>query len=58
MCQPDKHVSFHKLSGLWHARIMTHGVKESLGYYRSPEDAHAAYVAAATIKHGKFARSR
>jgi HNH endonuclease len=45
------------VSGLWHATIMTEGTRQSLGYYRSPEAAHAAYTAAAIEQHGQFARA-
>lgn len=39
-------VSKHKASGLWHARIRAGGVTTSLGYHRTPEAAHEAYVTA------------
>lgn len=38
--------SMHKASGLWHAKIKTAGRVTSLGYHKTPEEAHAAYVEA------------
>lgn len=32
------------------------GKKRSLGFYRTPQEAHAAYAAAARTHHGEFAR--
>jgi hypothetical protein len=37
--------SLHKASGLWRARI-TVGKEICLGYYKTPEAAHAAYITA------------
>ncbi len=39
-------VSLHKASKLWHARIQVRGVVTSLGYHKTAEAAHAAYVVA------------
>lgn len=51
-----KGVSLHRLSGLWRARIFANGKAFMLGYFKSPEEAHAAYVTAAPHYHGAFAR--
>jgi hypothetical protein len=37
--------SLHKFSGLYIARIRVSGVVHSLGYYKTPEEAHQAYLA-------------
>lgn len=42
---------FHKKSGLFQARIRVDGKSRSLGYFKNPEDASAAYVAAKRILH-------
>lgn len=52
-----KGVTFHKASGKWHAKIWKDQKEISLRYYNTPEEAHAAYVAAATQLQGEFARS-
>lgn len=39
----------------YEARITTDGETVSLGYYDSPEEAHAAYMVAAKTHHGEFA---
>jgi hypothetical protein len=41
----------------WRARIKVFGYNVCLGTYRTPEEAHAAYVAAAEKYHGEFARA-
>jgi hypothetical protein len=51
-----KGVSFRKDSGKWMASIHANGRKMYLGKYETPEEAHAAYVAAAHKFHGEFAR--
>lgn len=38
--------SYHKQSGLWHARIRVDGRCSSLGYFQTPDLAAAAYLAA------------
>jgi hypothetical protein len=37
---------FHASSGLWCSRIRVNGREHSLGYHKTPEEAHAAYLAA------------
>jgi hypothetical protein len=37
------------------AQIMANGVKKTLGYFETPNEAHAAYCAAAANMHGQFA---
>lgn len=44
-------------NGRWQARIAENGVRRSLGYYDTPEEAHAAYVKRAREVFGDFARS-
>lgn len=51
-----KGVNWHKASGKWSARIMIDGKAKSLGYYRDPELAHAAYCQAALRYHADFSR--
>lgn len=51
-----KGVSLHKASGLWQAYIWSKNRKVSLGYFREPAIAHAAYVSAAMRLRGDFAR--
>lgn len=48
-------VSFHKRTGLYHARIMTDGKKMFLGAFVCPKVAAIAYNNAAKELHGKFA---
>lgn len=43
--------------GKWQARIGINGVRRSLGYFDTPEGAHAAYMKAAVKHFGEFARS-
>ena len=42
----------------WQAQIGVNGQKKHLGYFSTPEEAHAAYAAAAKAFHGDFARVR
>lgn len=42
----------------WLAQIKLDGRNKYLGRYDTPEEAHAAYVKAATREHGEFARTR
>lgn len=50
-----KGVVWHKSTGKWQAQIQNSGKKVHLGLYLTPEQAHAAYVAAARELHGDFA---
>jgi hypothetical protein len=52
-----KGVSFFKPRRTWRARITHYGKEICLGYYNTPEVAHAAYAKAADKYFGKFARS-
>ena len=45
-----------RVNGRWHARIKVGYVEKHLGYFDTPEDAHAAYCAAAKQHFGEFAR--
>lgn len=51
-----KGVTFHKGTGRYHAKIQANGVRKSLGYYETAEQAHKAYMTAAGELHGQFAR--
>jgi hypothetical protein len=44
-------VSFEPRSNKWYSRIRVNGKNLMLGYFRTAEEAHAAYVAAKTIHH-------
>ena len=50
-----KGVGFHKASRKWRSYIVTSAGQKDLGLFNSPEEAHAAYVAAANKYHGEFA---
>lgn len=52
-----KGASLCKKTGKWRATIRRDGRQEWLGYYDTPEAAHAAYMAAAREVHGAFARA-
>jgi hypothetical protein len=52
-----KGVSFSREKNKWRAAIALKGKTFFLGYYKTPEEAHAAYCAAATKYHGEFART-
>lgn len=49
-----KGVSFHKVTGMWAARVRLGGKERWLGVYETPEMAHTAYIAAAREPHGEF----
>lgn len=50
-----KGVVWESRSGRWRSEIQLHGKKKWLGYFDTPEAAHAAYCAAAPLLHGEFA---
>ncbi|WP_423766655.1 HNH endonuclease [Cupriavidus necator] len=52
-----KGVSYDGRQGKWQARIRVGGKMRSLGYFYAPEQAHAAYCAAANELRGQFART-
>jgi len=52
-----KGVFYHKARGTWYARIAKDGRQQHLGVFPTAADAHAAYVAAAVVIHGEFART-
>lgn len=52
-----KGVSWHKGAGRWSAYIILDGKKRHLGLHDRAEDAHAAYLAAATAVQPEFARA-
>ena len=51
-----KGVSWNKANKKWLAQIRFHKQKKHLGYFNTPEEAHAAYCAAANVLHGEYAR--
>jgi hypothetical protein len=51
-----KGVSWHKTRKRWVAFIERDGKSRYLGLFNEPEDAHAAYCAAAERLYGEFAR--
>lgn len=51
-----KGIHLDKRSGKWAAQIQSDGVRYHLGLFDTPEEAHAAYCAAAKRLHGAFAR--
>jgi hypothetical protein len=44
-------------NGKWRSRIELNGNRIFLGYFNSPEEAHAAYCAASEKYHGEFGRT-
>lgn len=52
-----KGVTFHKQVGRYQAAIKVEGRSHYLGLHDTPEQAHAAYIAAATRFFGEFARA-
>lgn len=51
-----KGVYWHKKRHEWRAAIQVYGVKKHLGVFNSAEDAYDAYVSAAKVHHGAYAR--
>lgn len=51
-----KGVSWRKNAGRWRAYIFINNKQIHLGYFDTPEEAHAAYCEAAKELHGEFAR--
>jgi hypothetical protein len=51
-----KGVSWNARDKKWQALIATEGRNRHVGYFDTPEEAHAAYCAAAKQMHGEFAR--
>lgn len=52
-----KGVHWRQDANKWRARIHSNGKCVYLGYFSSKEGAHAAYISASKIYHGKFANS-
>ena len=58
--QSNNTSGFHGISltkGKWQARIKTHGRRRSLGLFRTPEEAHAAYLKAKIEMHPFYEHS-
>jgi len=51
-----KGVTFQKRTGRWQATIQVRGQRKYLGRFNTPEQAYAAYCAAAENGYGSFAR--
>lgn len=51
-----KGVTLYKPTGRYHASVCAYGKRYSLGYYDTPEEAHAAYCAGALKYHGQFSQ--
>lgn len=51
-----KGVSWDKTAEKWVAQISINGKSKRIGRFKTPEEAHAAYVAAAKALYGEFAR--
>jgi hypothetical protein len=51
-----KGVGYMKVYKKWRARIKVGGRSIPLGYFNTPEEAYAAYCAAAVLHHAEFAR--
>lgn len=52
-----KGATYNKRQGRWAAQTKFKGKPVYLGYYDTPEEAHAAYLAAAERLWGEFARA-
>lgn len=58
MLRPDNAAGFKGVNSIgkrWRARITVLGLRIDLGSYDTPEEAHAAYCAAARTYFGEFA---
>ena len=51
-----KGVSFHEKTQKWRAACSVNGSRKYLGLYKSPEEAHAAYVQEVTKHYGEYGR--
>jgi HNH endonuclease/AP2 domain len=51
-----KGAQWHERDQRWYSEIRTHGDRVWLGYFETPEEAHDAYVKAARLLHGQFAK--
>lgn len=52
-----KGVCYYPLTKRWTSQINVRGRRKRLGYFSTPEEAHAAYCVAALQHHGEFART-
>lgn len=52
-----KGVSFHKASNLWRANIRLNGKQRCIGYFKTAEEANAAYQKASEELHGEYRRA-
>lgn len=52
-----KGVSFSRQENKWYASIKVSGKSKNLGFYATPEEASRAYMTAATMAFGDFARA-
>jgi hypothetical protein len=52
-----KGVDFYRRNEKWRSRINFDGNRINLGYFASPEEAHAAYCVASRKLHGEFGRT-
>lgn len=52
-----KGVCYHSRDNLFNARIRVDGKRKSLGYFKTAEEAHAAYCKAALMYQGDFAKT-
>lgn len=53
---PYKGCNYDKRRKRWYSRISANRMTYNLGYFKTPEEAHAAYCEAARALHGEFAR--
>lgn len=53
-----KGATFHNRFGRWIAKISAEGKSHHLGYFDTPEEAHAAYCEASKRLHGEFAKHK